>query len=66
MHKTADLRTKDKNDLVKELLLLRKEQFNLRMQKGAGSAVKTHRFKVLRATIARVKTVIAEKTTERG
>ena len=60
MHNTVDLRKKSKADLIKDLLELRKEHFNLRMQKGSGAAVKTHRFKQLKRTMARLKTIIAE------
>ncbi|MEE3002763.1 MAG: 50S ribosomal protein L29 [Pseudomonadota bacterium] len=62
MHKVEDLRKKTKSDLIKDILELRKEHFNLRMQLGAGEKVKTHRFKQIRTTIARIKTVIAEVT----
>ena len=34
--KASELRTKTVEDLNEELLGLRKEQFNLRMQRGAG------------------------------
>jgi len=41
---------------------LRKEQFNLRMQQGAGQMSKPHLFQVVRRDIARIKTVLNEKT----
>ncbi len=56
-----DLREKPVADLEKELVALRKEQFNLRMQMGSGQMVRPHLFKAARRNIARVKTVIAEK-----
>ena len=34
MHKVEDLRKKTKSDLIKDILELRKEHFNLRMQLG--------------------------------
>ena len=58
--KAADLRSKSVEDLRKELLELRKEQFNLRMQRGTGQAVGSHQFKNVRRDIARIKTVINE------
>ena len=59
--KAIDLREKPVADLEKELVALRKEQFNLRMQMGSGQMVRPHLFDVARKNIARVKTVIAEK-----
>ena len=46
--------------LQAELLELRKEQFNLRMQRGTGQLTNPARFKVVRRQIARVKTRINE------
>lgn len=56
----ADLRSKSVEDLKKELLELRKEQFNLRMQRGTGQVVSGQLFKNARRDIARIKTVINE------
>ena len=56
-----DLRSKSLRELNDELLELRKEQFNLRMQKGVGQATRVHQFKLNRKNIARVKTVMNEK-----
>jgi len=44
------------------LIDLRREQFNLRMQQGAGNMPKVHRFGAVRKDIARIKTVLTEKT----
>ena len=49
-------------DLNKELIDLRREQFNLRMQMGSGNTPKIHLFKIARRNIARVKTALTEKT----
>ena len=57
-----DYREKDEAGLKEELLNLRKEQFNLRMQQGVGEMSKPHLFKNVRRDIARVKTILAEKT----
>lgn len=59
--KVEDLRSKSVKELGTELLELRKEQFNLRMQKGVGQASRVHLFKVNKRNIARVKTIINEK-----
>lgn len=56
-----ELRTKNDDELQKMLLDLLKEQFNLRMQKGAGDVARHHFYKRVRRDIARVKTIINEK-----
>ena len=56
-----DYREKSEADLSKELIELRKEQFNLRMQRGSGQLSNPARFSQLRKEIARVKTVLNEK-----
>jgi len=40
------------------LLELRKEQFNLRMQNSTGQLNQVHQFGVVRADIARIKTIL--------
>ena len=45
-----------KAELTTELLELRKEQFNLRMQNSTGQMTNSSRFKVIRREIARIKT----------
>lgn len=45
-----------KTELATELLELRKEQFNLRMQNSTGQMTNSSRFKVIRREIARIKT----------
>ena len=45
-----------KVELESELLELRKEQFNLRMQNSTGQMTNPSRFKVIRREIARIKT----------
>ena len=52
----------DRPELKSELLELRKEQFNLRMQRGTGQLTNPSRFKTVRRQIARVKTRINELT----
>jgi len=58
--KAAELRTRKPEDLREELIGLRKEQFNLRMQRGAGQLANPARFKVVQKDIARIKTVLNE------
>ncbi len=59
--KIEELRKKTSEELNNELLDLRKEQFNLRMQRGVGQATRVHQFKLNRKNIARVKTIMNEK-----
>ena len=59
--KASELRGKDVADLEKELLELRREQFNLRMQMGGGQAPRPDQFSRVRKDIARIKTVMNEK-----
>lgn len=62
--KASDLVGKDIAELEKELVSLRKEQFNLRMAMGSGQMIRPHLFKQARRNIARVKTVIEQKKQE--
>jgi large subunit ribosomal protein L29 len=56
----SDLRDKTRQELEGELIELRREQFNLRMQGSTGQLTQNHQFKRVRKDIARVKTVIGE------
>ncbi|MGD8429455.1 MAG: 50S ribosomal protein L29 [Ectothiorhodospiraceae bacterium] len=60
--KANELRNKGTADLNQELLERRKEQFNLRMQQATGQLAKPHQLKEVRREIARIKTVLNEKT----
>ena len=55
-----DLRGKSAAELNEELLKLRREQFNLRMQKATGELQQNHEHNRVRKDIARVKTVLTE------
>ena len=59
--KAAELRTRNTGELQQLLVELLREQFNLRIQKGAGQLGNPSRFKALRREIARTKTVLNEK-----
>ncbi|HET7269034.1 MAG TPA: 50S ribosomal protein L29 [Oleiagrimonas sp.] len=48
-------------ELSQQLLDLRKEQFNLRMQKGSDQLTQPHQLRRVRRDIARTKTVLGEK-----
>lgn len=56
-----ELRKQSAQDLNEQLLELRREQFNLRMQKGAGSQTQTHHFQRVRREIAQIKTLLTAK-----
>jgi large subunit ribosomal protein L29 len=58
----SDIRTKTPDELNAMLLDLRKEQFNLRFQRATGQQENTSRVKLVRRDIARVKTILAERT----
>ena len=61
MSNAKELRTKSAADLQKELLDLRREQFNLRMARVTGDPVKPDQFSKVRRNIARLKTVQGEQ-----
>jgi len=57
----TELRGKSAKELREELLALRREQFNLRMQRGLNpDAVRNDQITNVRKNIARVKTVMNE------
>ncbi len=60
--KAQEFRDKSADDLQEELLRLRKEQFALRMQSASGQLGQVHLLKEVRRDIARVKTVMKEKS----
>lgn len=62
MTKAADIRAKSTDQLGVMLLDLRREQFNLRFQRATGQNEGTARVRAVRRDIARVKTILAEKT----
>jgi len=55
-----DLRGMSLDDLDKELLSLRREQFNLRMQRATGQLARPHEYGRVKKDIARVKTILGE------
>ncbi len=59
--KASELRDKSVEDLNKQLLTLREEQFKLRMQKSTRQLGQTHLLRDNQRDIARVKTVLGEK-----
>ena len=66
MSKNDDLRSKSADDLNKELLELRRAQFGLRMQLATQSLTKHSEIERVRREIARVHTVINQKSKASG
>lgn len=59
--KIAELRAKSKEELSDLIVSLKKEQFNLRMQAAVGALEGQGRFKEVRRSIARAKTLLTEE-----
>jgi len=64
--KAADLRAKSVDELNEELVALRREQFNLRMQAATGEHPHNHEHGRVKKDIARVKTVLVELSRAAG
>ena len=60
--KASALRNMTLDELAAELMRLRREQFNLRMQRGSEHLPQTHLLKQARRDVARVKTILREKS----
>ena len=60
--KLSDMRKKTEAELAEELLGLRKEQFNLRMQRATGQLSRPDQFDKARKNIARIKTLLGEQS----
>ncbi len=58
--KASELRQKTKNELGDLLLLLSRERFNLKMQKGTGQLSKPDQVKKVRRDVARIHTILNE------
>ena len=64
--KINDLRKKSETELAEELLGLRKEQFNLRMQRATGQLSRPDQFDKVRKNIARIKTLLSEQARQKN
>jgi large subunit ribosomal protein L29 len=58
-----ELRKQSAADLNEQIVELRREQFNLRMQRGAGNQTHTHHFKRVRREIAQINTLLTQQAT---
>ncbi|MBT8069646.1 MAG: 50S ribosomal protein L29 [Gammaproteobacteria bacterium] len=62
--KVTEMKSKTEVELRDELKNLLQEQFNLRMQKGMGQMTNVHELRRVRRDIARIKTIMTEKSNE--
>ena len=58
--KASALRTMSPDELMAELLKLRREQFDLRMQAATGQGARAHEKIRVRRDVARLKTILRE------
>jgi large subunit ribosomal protein L29 len=58
----SDLRAKTPDELKDQLLGLKTEQFNLRFQRATQQLEKSGRVKEVRREIARIKTILGQKS----
>jgi large subunit ribosomal protein L29 len=56
-----EIREMSVEQISKELIALRREQFNLRIQSATGQNVRSHEFGRIRGDIARLKTILRER-----
>lgn len=62
----VELRAKSGPELLEQLLELRREQFNLRVQQATGEQAKPDQVARVRRDIARLKTVLRERELQSG
>ncbi len=60
--KAGEVRDMTEDQLKDQLGQLKKEQFNLRFQRASGQLEKMSRVREVRKDIARIKTILTEKT----
>ena len=60
--KWEDLKQLSDDNLKEKGLQLRKELMGLRFQRVTGQVEKTHQFRVARRTIARIKTLLSQRS----
>lgn len=59
--KASELKEKSVEELQEDLLKIRREQLNQRLQRATGQLEKTHEMRSLRRDVARIKTVLNQK-----
>ena len=60
--KASEMRAQTSDELKTKLVSLKKEQFNLRFKVASGENENSSRIRILRREIARLKTVLSEKS----
>ena len=64
--KTNEIRKMSTEDIVKKIEELKSELFDMRMKQATAALEKSHKINEDRKTIARLKTVLAERKNEGG
>ena len=64
--KASAMRAETRDELKTKLVALKKEQFNLRFKVASGENENPSRIREVRREIARLKTVLAEKSSVEG
>ncbi len=59
--KIEDARAKNDGELESELMVLKKEQLNLRFQRATGQLENTARVRAVRRDVARIKTILKQR-----
>jgi len=62
--KAKQVREMTEEQINKELLDLRREQFNLRIQSATGQGVRSHEYGRIRKDIARLKTILHQRESQ--
>ena len=62
MSKTTDLRNLSKEELINKENSLYQELFKLNQQRYSGRVEKPHMFRVVKKNLARIKTILTEKS----
>ena len=60
--KASEMRAQTSDELKTKLVSLKKEQFNLRFKVASGENENSSRIRIIRREIARLKTVLSEKS----
>jgi large subunit ribosomal protein L29 len=60
--KYEDLKAKSDDQLISEIDVLKREQFNLRFKAATAGLENTSRVKIIRRTVAKIKTLQAERS----
>ena len=64
--KTNEIRKMTNEEIIKKIEELKSELFDMRMKQATAALEKSHKINEDRKTIARLKTVLAERENERG